>query len=124
MVNDTKGIVKVSYVPATKVHDAVALTVSGGATPSATSTVIDIAGVKNMTISVINGKSTNLDIVVYCSYDGTTFDTLAYASMNVGASVNKTLAVNTGPAYIKIKIANNDAVNATITTVGLNLTYY
>lgn len=123
MVNTSSQIERLAYVPATKVHDAVTLTVSGGATPSVTSTAVDIAGAAYVTISVLNGKSTTLDVIVYASYDNVTYDTLAYASMNVGANVNKTLALNPGPAYIKVKITNNDAANASTVTVGINITY-
>jgi len=123
MVNTTIQIEKLAYVPATKVHDAVDLTVSGGATPNATSTAIDVAGARLLTVSVLNGKSTDLDVIVYGSYDGTTFDTIAYASMNVGADTNKTLPITPGPSKIKVKIVNNDAGNASTVTVGLNLTY-
>lgn len=119
MVNTTSQIVKVSYVPATKVHDAVSLTASGG---NNTSNAIDIAGANAVTISVINGDSTDLDVFVYASYDNTTYDSLAYASMNVGASAKKTLPITPGPAYIKIKIQNNAGV-ATVVTTGINITY-
>lgn len=123
MVNTNIQIEKLAYVPPTKLHDAVALTVSGGATPSVTSAAKDIAGVAYVTISALNGKSTSLDVLVYASYDNVTYDTLPYASMNIGANVNKTIALNPGPAYIKVTITNSDAVNASTVTVGVNLTY-
>ncbi len=122
MVNSTNSFVKVSYVPATKVHDAVSLTATGGATPSATSASIDIAGATSVAVSVINGNSTSLDCIIYASYDGLVFDTLAFASLNVGATTNKTLVLAPGPSAIKIKILNNSAT-ATVCSVGINITY-
>lgn len=93
------------------------LTVSGGATPTAQSEAIDVRGAKDILLTVnhniAGSDSTDLDAEVFASYDGTTFDNEAYVSMNLGASKVKSIPVARGPAYIRWKVTNNDASNAT-----------
>ena len=102
------------YTPTTDV----ALTASGGATPSAQSTVIDVRGSEAILFTVdhdlAGSNSTNLDAVVYTSYDGTRFDTEVYASLNLGAAAVKSIPLTPGPSYIRWTVTNNDAVNATV----------
>lgn len=100
------------------VQDAVALTVSGGATPSDMSDPIDIRGMRTISLQIQNGDSTDLDIEVYTSMteDGT-YDNVVYASEStLGADKNKTITITPGPNFMKIKLVNQDASNATAVT--------
>ena len=101
------------HVPTTDVS----LTVSGGATPTAQSEAIDVRGAKAVLLTlnhnITGSDSTDLDIEVFASYDGTTFDNLPFVSMNVGASKVKSIPIAIGPAYIRWKLTNNDGSNAT-----------
>ena len=101
------------YTPTTDV----ALTASGGAMPSAQSTVIDVRGSEAILFTVdhdlAGSNSTDLDAVVYTSYDGTRFDTEVYASLNLGVGQVKSVPLTPGPAYLRWVVMNNDAGNAT-----------
>lgn len=106
------------FVPAMKhtPQAAVALTVSGGATPSNTSVGIDVSLAKTIGLQVQNGASTSLNVYVYASCDGVIYDDQSYASMNLGANQEKTLLVSPGPEYIRVTVTNADAVNTTTVT--------
>lgn len=95
----------------------VSLTVSGGATPTAQSEAIDVRGAKDILLTlnhnITGSDSTDIDIEVFASYDGVTFDNEPYMSMNVAASKVKSVPIATGPAYIRWKLTNNDVGNAT-----------
>ncbi len=104
-------------------QDAVTLDASGGLNPSNTSDIIDVRGAKALTLTVIHNltgsNSTDLDVIVYSSPDGTTFDTEPYASMNIGANKVKTIPITAGINYLKVKVQNNDTNNATKVTTKL-----
>jgi hypothetical protein len=91
--------------------------VSGGVTPSQQSDDIDVRGAKDILLTlnhnVTGSDSTDLDCEVFASYDGVTYDTDPYVSINVGANTVKSVPITTGPAYIRWKVTNNDAGNAT-----------
>jgi hypothetical protein len=93
------------------------LTASGGATPSAQSEAIDIRGSRAVTFTIdhdlTGSDSTDLDADVFTSYDGSKFDNEAYCSLNLGAAKVKSIPLAPGPAYIRWKVTNNDAGNAT-----------
>jgi hypothetical protein len=93
------------------------LTASGGATPSAQSEAIDIRGSRAVTLTIdhdlTGSDSTDLDADVFTSYDGSKFDNEAYCSLNLGAANVKSIPLAPGPAYIRWKVTNNDAGNAT-----------
>ena len=93
------------------------LTVSGGATPSAQSVAMDTRGSRAVTLTIdhnlTDSDSTDLDAEVFTSYDGSKFDNEAYCSLNLGAGKVKSIPIAPGPAYIRWKITNNDAVNMT-----------
>ncbi len=95
----------------------VALTVSGGATPTAQSAAIDIRGSQAVIFTVdhalAGSNSTDLDAAVYTSYDGVRFDTEVYCSLNLSAGKVKSVPITPGPAYLRWAVTNNDAVNAT-----------
>ena len=69
-----------------------------------------------LALTAKNGLSTDLDVLVYSSYDGVNFDSELYVSMNLGASKTKTIPVAASPRFFKIKVENKDAVNATNVT--------
>jgi len=102
------------------------LTVSGGATPSLETDPIDVMGMKRLMLTIDHKRtgsdSTDLDTSIYSSPDGSVFDTEAYASDEaLGAAKVKTIAVTAGVAYVKLKVENMDAGNATkvkLTLVG------
>jgi len=56
-----------------------------------------------------NNTSTDIDINVESSIDGTTWDSVEYASMNLGGDEIKTMLVETGPLFIRLRVDNNDA---------------
>ena len=101
----------------TVVFNAEALTVSGGATPTALSAAVDVRGAQTITLQGRNTNSTVLTITAYSSLDGTNYDDTAYASMVLAASQEKTIPITAGVGYLKIYIANGDAVNATAVSV-------
>jgi len=105
------------------VQDGVALTVSGGATPSNTSGAKQVKMSDSILIQIENGDSTDLLVEVFASVDGSNFDTVAYASTSLGASETKSLAVTPGPHSIKIKVTNRDNSNATVVTTRLGRRY-
>ena len=110
---------KIVYTP----QEAVDLTVSGGTSPSNTSPPLDVRGARSLALQVIHNltgsNSTDLDVIVYSSIDGSTFDTEPYASMNIGANKVKTIPITAGINYLKVKVQNNDASNATKVTTKL-----
>lgn len=101
-------------------QDGFALTVSGGATPEDTSDEFVVRGAQEVNVQVENGDSTDLDVFVFVSFrkDGN-FTTVPYASMNLGADESDQVPLQTGFHSVKIKIVNNDAVNATVVTTGV-----
>jgi len=100
-------------------QDNVSLTASGGATPSNEGGKILIEEGGRLSLTVKNGASTNLDIEVFTSYDGEEWDTLPYASMNLGANQTKTIPITPGPRYFKVKVTNKDGTNPTTVTTKL-----
>lgn len=111
-----------------KIHtpqDQVSLTASGGGTPSDTSVEIDVHGAHHLGLQVIHNyaesQSTDLDVEVYGSMDGAVYDTEPYAKMNVGAGKVKTIPITPGPSRVKVKVANNDAGNATKVSTKLKM---
>jgi len=102
-------------------QNAVALTVSGGATPSNTSGSIDCVGAIQLTLQVRNTLSTVLTASVYGSPDNSVFDDQAYASVVLAADQEKTIAIAPGPNYVKVTVVNGDAANATVVTTKLSI---
>jgi len=100
-------------------QDNISLTVSGGAKPSHESGKILAEEGGLLALTVKNGASTNLDIEVFTSYDGSEWDTLPYASMNLGANQTKTIPITSGPRYFKVKVTNKDGTNPTTVTTKL-----
>jgi len=108
-------------------QDEVSLTASGGATPSNTSPAIYCVGCWDLLLTVIHNytesNSTDLDINIYTSYDGATFDTVPYASLSVTSKCIKTIPVTPGMHSVKVEVKNNDAVNSTKVTTKLTKTF-
>ena len=103
------------YTPETDVE----LTVSGGATPSAQSEAIDVLGAAEISLVVdhtlTGSDSTDLDVEIFTSYDGSNWDTDAYATVKVGAGKQPAPTPITPPNVhsIRWKATNNDGANAT-----------
>ena len=96
----------------------VSLTVSGGGTPSAESEAIEVAGVTELAVVFDHNRtgsdSTDIDLELYTSLDGSAWDTEPYWGMTLGASSRKTYPVTPpNTRYVKWVATNNDAVNAT-----------
>ena len=94
------------------------LTVSGGATPSLETEAIDVRGFASLALTIDHNRtgsdSTDLDTFVYSSPDGAVYDTEPLVTESaLGASKVKTIAVTSGVSYVKLKVANEDAGNAT-----------
>lgn len=101
------------------VHENFSLTVSGGATPNDLSDEMVVKGAQEVSVNAENGNSTDLDVFIYVNYrDGGAYTTTPYASMNLGASEVDQVPIMPGIYGIKIKIVNNDAVNASAVTTG------
>ena len=78
-----------------------------------TDTEIPVHGAERITIQVdsltLTGhSSTDWDINVESSPDGTYWDTVAYASVaNVGNDAIESFSVTPGPAFIRLRLDNN-----------------
>lgn len=94
-----------------------------GASSNVTSESFKVALADSLTLKVKNGNSTDLDIEVLSSIDNSDWDTLPYVSLNLGANQTKTVPITVGIRYIKIKLTNNDASNATTVTVELHMVH-
>ena len=114
------------YEPAAQIS----LTVSGGETPTDTSSEMNVRGARAIVVQAdhyrgvagADSASTDLDIIVY-SKSGSSFDRTAYASMNVGAATIASLNVTPGMESIRVYIVNNDAANATKVLPTVKVTY-
>ena len=100
------------------------LTVSGGATPSRETEAIDVRGFTSLALTIDHNRtgsdSTDLDTFVYSSPDGAVYDTTPLVTESaLGAATVKTIAVTSGVCYVKIKVANEDAVNTTVVKLTL-----
>ncbi len=103
-------------------QDAVALTASGGATPSDTSDFADLRGRRGLSLFAKNGASTSLTVSVYASPDNVNYDTAPIISFNLGANESITRPINGPVNYVKVTAVNGDAVNATsVTTIIVGL---
>ena len=96
----------------------VSLTVSGGGTPSEESQPVEVAGVTELAVVFDHNRtgsdSTDIDLELYTSLDGSAWDTEPYWGMTLGASSRKTYPVTPpNTRYVKWVATNNDAVNAT-----------
>lgn len=100
-------------------QDNVSLTAAGGQTPSHTSPGYDVAGAKTIVLTVKNGNSTNLDVIVQTSWDGSNWDSEPYASVNLGANKTKTIPISPGPFFMRVYVENKDTVNSTTVTTKL-----
>ena len=100
-------------------QNAVALTVSGGLTPSNLSAPIYVAHAESLYLQARNGASTNLTINILSSPDNTIFDDVAYTLMNMGANEEKSMLIAKGPVWITVQAVNGDAANATTITTKL-----
>jgi hypothetical protein len=63
------------------------------------------------TISETN-VSNDVDINVMTSMDGENYDNVAYTETNLGDNERKTILVNPGPAYMRLRADNNHATDA------------
>lgn len=104
----------IQYMP----ESDVSLTVSGGATPSAESEAVEVAGASELTVVFDHNRtgsdSTDIDLGLYTSLDGSEWDTEPFWGQNLGASSRKTYPVTPpNTRYVKWVATNNDAVNAT-----------
>lgn len=98
--------------------EELSLTVSGGATPSRETEAIDVRGFTPLALTIDHNRtgsdSTDLDTFVYSSHDGVVFDTEPLVTESaLGAAKVKTVTVTSGVCYVKLKVANEDAGNAT-----------
>lgn len=101
-------------------QDNVSLSANGGEN---TSSVFDVSLADTIVLTAKNGNSNNLVVEVYSSWDGTNWDTVPYASMNLGANETKSLPVTPGIFYCKVKVVNNDTTNSTTVTTKLIVTF-
>jgi len=96
---------------------------SGGASPSKESAAFLVIDAKKLVLVVdhkrTGSNSTNLDILLYASHDGTVFDTVPYQSYNLGANEVISRPITPGPVYLKAKADNKDSVNSTRVSVFL-----
>lgn len=104
----------VEYTP----EGDISLTVSGGATPSAESEAVEVAGASELTVVFDHNRtgsdSADIDLGLYTSMDGVGWDTEPFWSQSLGASSRKTYPVTPpNTRYVKWVATNNDAVNAT-----------
>ena len=100
-------------------QSAVALTVSGGATPSNTSAAVDVHDAVSMSLQITNAASTSLNVYVYTSTDNSVWDDQSWASCNLGANQEKTISITGGVYYIRVTVTTADAANATTVTTKL-----
>jgi len=113
-----RGVIR-KYRP----QDGVSLTVSGGATPSDTSLPVNVGDAASIALSTYHkhaeSLSTNLETTVITGESRIDdFDTESYGAMALGANKKKTFPISPGPNYIKVKVENKDAANATkVTTI-------
>lgn len=97
----------------------VELTASGGATPSAQSKAVNILGAIEISVTLCHNltgsNSTDLDLEIYTSPDGTRWDTDPYHTINVSASKQLPPVPLTPPnvSSIRWKAVNKDAGNST-----------
>ena len=114
------------YTPAA----AISLTVSGGATPSDTSSEMNVRGARAIVVQIdhyqgalgADSASTDLDVIIY-SKSGSTFDMTAYASMNIATKTIASLNVTPGMESIKVYVLNGDAANAAKFLPTVKVTY-
>jgi len=94
---------------------------SGGASPSKESVAFLVIDAEKLTLVVdhkrVGSNSTNLDVIVYSSIDGSVFDTIPYDSYNIGAQQVLSRPITPGPVFLKVKVDNKDSVNATKVSV-------
>ncbi len=81
-----------------------------------TDTVIDIRRAKSihlqMDTTAAGNVSTDTDINVITSSDGTNYDTVAYASLDaLGDNAIQSIMVTPGPLFMKLRADNNDGAN-------------
>ncbi|RLE66993.1 MAG: hypothetical protein DRJ38_00035 [Thermoprotei archaeon] len=104
-------------------QNEVTLTESGGANPTHTSQAFDCERARTIVLQVIHNydesESTDLDVLVYTSIDGVTFDTEPYTGLNIGSDTVKSIPISPGFRYAKIFVRNNDASHSTKVTTKL-----
>lgn len=119
--------VRTTEVETYKPAAGIALTASGGATPGDTSNTLNVRGALSVLLTVDNDQagslSTALTASVYTSEDDVVWDNIAYASVVLGAGEVKTIPVTVGMKYLRIVLANGDAVNATVVLPRVVVTY-
>jgi len=78
--------------------------------------VIDISFARSIAIQVdtasVTNSSTDLDINVETSPDGVKWDTEPYAECNIGDNQIKTFLVTPGPAYMRLRLDENNTGSA------------
>jgi hypothetical protein len=105
----------------------IALTVSGGATPSDTSNTLNVRGAQAIMLEVdhnqVGSASTTMTASIFTSEDDSVWDNLAYVSLNLGAAQVKSIPVTVGMKYLRVYLLNNDAANATKVLPRVIVTY-
>jgi len=87
----------------------------------ATDTAIDVSRAKSIAIqadsTVSANTATDIDVNVIASLDGTTYDTVSYAEMNIGDAEIKTMLVSPGVKNIKLRLDENASLRADVTVI-------
>jgi len=118
LLHDIREVLRKDYT-VNSIFSGESLTISGGATPSATSSEIVCEKAKQVFVTVNNtGASTDLTAEIFLNYkDSGTFDTTADTTINLGNGEQKTAEINTGFYALKVKLTNNDVSNTTTADV-------
>lgn len=91
---------------------------SVAASSNNTSSSIDLSAYEEVIFFAINGNGTNVDFEIQLSHNNTNFDTVAFYSVNLGASTQVSRVIGNSLLYAKIKVTNNDSTNASVVTTG------
>lgn len=97
----------------------VALTVSGGATPTVTSSEVECDGASRVFVVINNkGASTDLTAKIYKNYKiAGAYDTVPTKVINLANGEQTSVEIPAGFFGLKVKLENNDATNATTVDV-------
>lgn len=86
-----------------------------------TDTAIDVMNAHRIAIQVdstdSDNTSTNTDLNVLATMDGTTYDTTVYAATNFGDDAVKTILIEPGPKKIKLRLDENGSLRADVTAI-------
>jgi len=104
----------ISYTILEVAHAAVSVAASGNNTSSA----IDLRKAREVTWYARNGSGDNVNFQVLTSPDGVTYDTESFENFYLDANGARTKRLDSSLRYAKIKVINNDTVNASIVSTG------